>query len=208
MKQHFGLYLILTNPVVGYEACAEAAVAENVHFLQLRMKNTPPNIVIETGKRIQKITHGTNTHFIINDNLEIAMACNADGIHLGQSDMTIEQARKRWNTPGKLFGLSTHSLDQAQKAASQQPDYIGIGPVFPTPTKKDADPALGISETGRISQKTSLTSVAIGGINESNLKQVLQAGASNYCVVRAVNQAPNPREAIQQLQQIWKNHTF
>lgn len=205
MNTHFGLYLILTDPIAGYEACAKAAVEENIRYLQLRMKKATSPELIAMGKRIKKITEGTNTLFIINDDLEVAMACDADGIHLGQDDLSISEAKTRWNAE-KIYGLSTHSMDQALQAMELYPDYIGIGPVFPTRTKTDTDPEVGAAETGRIAQAVPIPAVAIGGINTENLINVLQAGAQNYCVVSAVNRAPNPREAIRELQEIWKNH--
>lgn len=206
MNNDFGLYLILTDPAAGYETCTEAAVAENIRYLQLRMKNRPRTEVLDMARKLRKITAGTETRFIINDDLETAMACDADGVHLGQDDLSIEQARAAWNTPGKIFGLSTHSMEQAEQAAALRPDYIGIGPVFPTATKTDTDPEVGPAETGRIAQAVSVPSVAIGGINAANLPEVLKAGARNYCVVSAVNASPDPRAAIRALQAIWTNH--
>ena len=205
MKENFGLYLILTDPVAGYETCAQAAVECRVRYLQLRIKNAPREAILKTAKTLRKITLGTETRLIINDDLSIAMDVDADGVHLGQGDQTITDARLHWNTPRKLFGLSTHSLEQAFQALEQAPDYIGIGPVFPTPTKVDAGPALGTTEAGRIAKEIPLTSVAIGGINGDNLPELIKANTQNYCVVRAVNESPTPIVAIRQLQEIWKN---
>jgi thiamine-phosphate pyrophosphorylase len=206
MKEHFGLYLILTNPVAGYETCAQAAVDGGVRYLQLRMKDTAHDTVLETACAIRSITRGTPTRFIVNDDLSIAIESGADGIHLGQGDQPLAEARATWNTPGKLFGLSTHSAAQALQALELSPDYIGIGPVFPTPTKAGAGPALGPDEVGRIAQKTPLTSVAIGGIDAGNLPGLLDKGVQNYCVVRAVNNATDPAAAIRALNKIWKSH--
>ncbi len=208
MKQNFGLYLILTDPLTSYETCATAAVECGVRYLQLRMKHMPYDEVLATAIRIREITKETETQLIINDDLDVAMRSDADGIHLGQEDMTIAEARRRWACPDKLFGLSTHSMAQAVQAQEQNPDLIGIGPVFPTQTKTVADPTLGAQSAGEIAQAIPLTSVAIGGINEDNLKTVLSAGFHNFCVVSAVNASPNPTTAIQVLQRIWKNHRF
>jgi len=207
MNTDFGLYLILTAPLSGYETCAQAAVDENIRYLQLRMKNTGHDEVIAMGKRIKQITKGTNTLFIINDDLNVAMECDADGIHLGQDDLSISEAKARWDAH-KIYGLSTHTMKQALQALELSPDYIGIGPVFPTQTKTDTDPEVGVAETGRIAQAVSIPSVAIGGINAKNLSEVLKAGTRNYCVVSAVNHSENPRDAIRELQQIWKNHVI
>jgi thiamine-phosphate pyrophosphorylase len=208
MKKQFGLYLILTDPIAGYETCAQAAVACGVRYLQLRMKNSTRETVIKTAKVLRKITRGTKTKFIINDDLSIAIESDADGIHLGQNDPLLTEARKAWDSPGKLFGLSTHSMEQAAHAGTLAPDYIGVGPVFSTPTKPDAAPALGPEETGRIIQSTSLTTVAIGGINAENLPGLLEMGMDNFCVVSAVNNALDPKAAIEELQALWKSHCF
>ncbi len=208
MNENFGLYLILTDPVTSYETCAKAAVQCGVRYLQLRMKDAPRKALLTTAKQLREITAETETRFIINDDLEVAMLSDADGIHLGQDDMDIVQARHKWARSDKLFGLSTHSMEQALAAQQVKPDLIGIGPVFPTQTKTLADPALGAQSAGEIAQAMPLTSVAIGGINEGNLEAVLSAGFNNFCVVSAVNAAPNPVEAIQVLQKIWENHRF
>jgi len=208
MKEQFGLYLILTDPVAGYETCARAAVECGIRYLQLRMKNASEPAVLETACRLREITRNTETRLIINDDLAAAMASDADGIHLGQSDRPLDEARAAWPVAGKMFGLSTHSMEQASRALKLNPDYIGIGPVFPTMTKTDADPALGTEEAGRIARNIPITAVAIGGIHSGNLPQVLEAGIPNFCVVSAVNRSADPAAAIGKLQKIWKGHGF
>ncbi len=208
MKERFGLYLILTDPIAGYETCARAAVDCNVHYLQLRMKNASRAAVLKTALALRAITRGTPTRFIVNDDLSVAIESDADGIHLGQGDQPLGEARKAWNAHGKLFGLLTHSAAQAIQAQALTPDYIGVGPVFPTPTKANHDPALGIAEAGRIMKASPLTSVAIGGIDAGNLPLLLDAGIDNFCVVRAVNHATDPVAAIRTLQKIRQERCF
>jgi len=204
MNEPFGLYLILTDPVAGYEACALAAVDCGVRHLQLRMKNTTPETLLATARALRTITRGTPTRLIVNDNLAVAIESDADGIHLGQDDLPLPEARTQWNVPGKIFGLSTHSLEQAVQAVELSPDYIGVGPVFATPTKANAGPALGIEETARIVRAAPVPAVAIGGIDAGNLPALLDAGIGNFCVVRAVNEAADPAAAIRNLQDIWQ----
>jgi thiamine-phosphate pyrophosphorylase len=204
MKTAYGLYLVMTDPVVGYEACARAAVTCGVCYVQLRMKNVPREEIVATALKIREITRGTQTRFIVNDDVRIAKEVNADGVHLGQDDMSIAEARKIWTTPGKIFGLSTHSEEQAEAAIAQHPDYIGVGPVFPTPTKAIPDADLGVERAGNIIKSSPLTCVAIGGINEENLSAVLKAGTINFCAVRAVMQSPEPEKAIRRFQKIWE----
>lgn len=208
MKERFGLYLIATNPVAGYEALARAAVECEVRYLQLRMKHAPRETILQTARMFRAITRGTPTRFIVNDDPAIAMEVDADGVHLGQTDQSVDQVRRSWPAGGKIIGLSTHSLEQARAALDAAPGYIGIGPVFPTQTKSDAAPALGPEETGRIAAAAPITSVAIGGINEGNLETLLEHGVENYCVVQAVNASPDPAHAIRTLQRIWQSHRF
>ena len=202
----FGLYLVLTDPVAGYEACAEAAVLTGVRYVQLRMKKRSRQEVLDVARRLRRITAGTETRFIVNDDVDIAAEADADGIHLGQEDMSVGEARKRWPVPGKVFGLSTHNEDQERRAREVAPDYIGVGPVFATPTKEKPDPILGLGRMGRIVRQSPLATVAIGGIDRDNLPEVLRHGAVNYGVLRAVNLNPGPKPAIMALQEIWRRH--
>jgi thiamine-phosphate pyrophosphorylase len=204
MKESFGLYVILTDPVTGYEACARAAVAEGISYLQLRMKDDDRSEVLRTAGLIRAITRGTSTRFIVNDDPRIAMEVDADGVHLGQSDMPLKKARELWNIPGKIFGLSTHNEAQELQARGLAPDYIGVGPVFPTPTKAIADPDLGLERMGKIIRESPLTAVAIGGIDEGNLAEVLALRAVNFSSVRPIMKSPDPRSVIRRLMEIWK----
>ena len=204
MKENFGLYLVMTDPVVGYEACAQAAVRCGLRYVQLRMKNASRAAILAEARKVRAVTAGTQTLFIVNDDVELAWAADADGVHLGQGDMPLNEARKLWTAPGKIFGLSTHSEEQELAARGLQPDYIGVGPVFPTPTKAIADPALGIERAGAIIKNSPLTCVALGGLDETNLAGILKAGAVNFCAVRAIMRSPEPEKIIRSLQQIWR----
>jgi len=197
----FGLYLILTAPRAGYRACAEAAVAERVRVLQLRMKEASPEDVRLVGRELREITRGTDTLLIINDAVDLAAELDADGVHLGQEDLPVPEARRRWAQPGKIFGLSTHNQSQVETAEILRPDYIGIGPVFPTPAKGGRDPVIGPEGLAALLRSTTLPSVAIGGIDATNLPEVLACGARNYAVIRAVGDAVNPRDAIRRLRE-------
>jgi len=204
MCEPFGLYLVLTDPVAGYEECAAAAVRCGVRYLQLRRKGVPRNAVLETALRVREITLGSDTLFIVNDDVTIAREVDADGVHLGQGDMPQGEARRLWPVPGKRFGLSTHDERQALIASRLSPDYIGVGPVFTTPTKAVPDPVLGLERMAAILRSVPVPAVALGGIDAGNLQEVLRYGARNFCVVRAVNQHPDPESAIRELQGIWR----
>ena len=201
--KNFGLYLVLSNPATSYEACAEAAVSAGVRMLQLRVKNKTASELLPLAKRIREITRNTETLFIINDDPALAVEAGADGVHLGQTDMPVTEARKRFPQL-RHFGLSTHSMEQALAALEQKPDIIGVGPVFATPTKDIPDPVLGIEKAGDMIRATqhACPAVAIGGIDKNNLAGVLRAGAKNFAVVRAVCGAQDPLAAIRELQAI------
>lgn len=203
MPESFGLYLVMTEPAAGYARCAEAAVRAGLRYLQLRMKRQPREAILKTARAVASITWGSATRFILNDDPALAVEAEADGAHLGQGDMPLAQARARF--PGLAhFGLSTHNEGQARAAESIKPDYIGVGPVFATPTKDVPDPAVGLERTGKIISASTLTCVAIGGIDETNLPAVLRAGVRNFAVVRAVCRAPDPYDAIRRLQDVWR----
>jgi thiamine-phosphate pyrophosphorylase len=140
----------------------------------------------------------------VNDDVTVAMETDADGVHLGQDDMPITEARTRWGAPGKCFGLSTHDEGHVLRAGAGRPDYIGVGPVFPTPTKVRPDPVLGSARAAAIVRAASCTTVAIGGIHAGNLPALLALGIENFAVVRAVCGETEPREAIARLQTIWR----
>ena len=199
--EDFGLYLVMTDPVVGYERCCEAAVRAGVRMVQLRMKDRPREEIVAVGKALRRITAGSRTNLIINDDPSIAAEVGADGVHVGQGDMPVAEVRRRYPSL-RIVGLSTHNPDQARAAIDQKPDYIGVGPVFATPTKKIPDPVLGTELAGKMIAAVPYPAVAIGGINAENLPDVIRAGARNWSVVRAVCGSTDPFAAITDLQRI------
>ena len=197
--EDFGLYLVMTNPVVGYERCCEAAVRAGVRMVQLRMKDAPRGELLDTARRLVAITRGSGTCLVVDDDASVAEESGADGVHVGQDDMSVEEVRARH--PGlRVVGLSTHNLAQACDSVRHGPDYIGVGPVFRTPTKKIPDPVLGPQLAGCMIASVPFPAVVIGGIDEENLGEVLAAGARNWAVVRAVCASPDPYGAILRLQ--------
>ena len=195
----FGFYLVMTNPKVGYAACAEAAVRAGVGIVQLRMKKRPRAEIVEAARQVRAVTAGTKTLFIVNDDPSIAAEVGADGVHVGQGDMPVAEVRRLYPSLG-IVGLSTHSPEQARAAIPQKPDYIGVGPVFATPTKEIPDPTLGVETAGAICRRAPVPAVAIGGLNAETLPDVIRAGARNYAVVRAVCGADDPFDAILRLE--------
>jgi len=195
-----GLYLVITDPVSGYAACTEAAVQAGLRYVQLRMKEAPRQEIIRVGREMRAITRGSSTRFIVNDDVAVACEVDADGLHLGQTDLSIREARRQWSGAAtKIFGLSTHNERQALEAVSESPDYIGVGPVYATPTKKIADPVLGVKRAAAIVRSSSLSAVAIGGIDRERLPDLLAAGIRSFAVVRYVCQRKYPLDAIREL---------
>lgn len=194
----FGFYLVITNPVVGYAKCAEAAVRAGVKIVQLRMKHASREDVLREGRELRRVTARTGTLFIVNDDPSIASEVGADGVHVGQGDMAPAEVRSRYPEL-KVVGLSTHNMDQVRASIAQPIDYIGVGPVYATPTKDIPDPTLGLDTMSRMIAAAAHPAVAIGGIDASRLPDVIAAGARNYAVVRAVCQSEDPYSAILKL---------
>ena len=191
----FGLYLVVTDPVAGYAKCAEAAVQLGVKMVQLRMKRASREAILREAREMRAVTAGTGTYFIVNDDPAIASEVGADGVHVGQGDMRPSEVRRRYPDL-KIIGLSTHSLAQVAASEDEDVDYIGVGPVYPTPTKEIPDPVLGLDTMAGMIRLSSRPAVAIGGIDKKRLPEVIAAGARNYAVVRAVCTASDPYTAL------------
>ena len=195
MLDNFGLYLIITKPVLSYQEIARIAVKHNIRYLQLREKNLSDRELIAISQEIIKITSGTPTKFIMNDRADLAKIVGADGLHLGQDDLTLQEAKSILGED-KIYGLSTHSLEQVSIATSQNPDYIGFGPIFPTPTKAKPDPAVGLTKIREVVANSPIPVVAIGGIDETNVEEVIYNGAENISLVRYFMNSKNLEERI------------
>lgn len=195
MLTNFGLYLIITNPTLTYQEIARIAVKHNLRYLQLREKHLSDRELIAVSKEIMKITNNTKTKFIINDRADIAKIVDADGLHLGQDDISLADAKSIFGE-NKIYGLSTHSLQQAQKALAEKPDYIGYGPIFPTPTKVNPDPTVGLENIKQVVASSPLPVVHLGGIDESNVDDVINAGAKNVCLVRYLMECEDLEEKV------------
>ena len=124
----FGFYLVMTNPVVGYAKCAEAAVRAGVKIVQLRMKHASREEILREAREVRRATAGTDTLFIVNDDPALAAEAEADGVHVGQDDMPPAEVRARFPQL-RVVGLSTHNLAQVRASTAQPIDYIGVGPV-------------------------------------------------------------------------------
>ena len=203
----FGLYLVITNPVVGYAKCAEAAVKAGVRMVQLRMKHSSRGDILREAREVRQVTAGTDTLFIVNDNPFIAAESGADGVHVGQEDMSPSEIRLKFPEL-RIVGLSTHNIAQTRDSLLQPVDYIGVGPVYATPTKDIPDPTLGLETMSRMIRIADRPAVAIGGIDMMRLPEVLSAGVRNFAVVRAVCQSVDPYSVIMEMKAVLSVYAF
>ena len=171
----------------------EQAYRGGADIIQLRSKVLPDAALARLGLKAQKIALKYQKLFFINDRVDLALALDADGVHLGQDDIPVAMARKLAKRAGKILriGKSTHSLPQALAAIRENADYIGVGPVFATPTKPHAR-SVGLQFVKQAAAKVHIPWVAIGGIDLENLSSVIEAGASRVAVVRAIFFAKDP----------------
>jgi thiamine-phosphate pyrophosphorylase len=200
----FGFYAVLTEPVRGYEYCTRLCVDYEIAFVQLRMKDEPEERIIKTAEKMLAITEGTKTRLIINDDPAVARRVKADGVHLGQNDTPFRESRKIVGDSA-IIGLSTHSIEQMENACAMKPDYVGVGPVYATPTKKKPDPVIEIIGMKNMLALSTVPSVAIGGITPENLPLVLEAGARNFCMVRPITQAGDPEKVLKRVLRIYRD---
>ncbi|MBM4262848.1 MAG: thiamine phosphate synthase [Deltaproteobacteria bacterium] len=163
-------------------------------IVQLRAKAMPPREVLGLAKMVREATQRYRSTFIMNDRTDIAIACGADGVHLGQEDLPLHAARKL--IPNKIIGISTHDLAQAKEAEHNGADYIGFGPMFGTQTKDTGYPARGLAMLKAIRAAVNLPIVAIGGINETNVSQVWQAGADSAAIISDILHAEDIRNKV------------
>lgn len=164
----------------------EQLIAGGATLIQLRDKHGTPNEFYEQAVECVRIAHQANARIIINDRADIALAAKADGVHLGQDDLPPEKARVLLGETA-IIGLSTHSLEQARLAAHLPVDYIAIGPIFATSTKQDPDPVVGLNGLRTVKAELgNVRVVAIGGINDANLRTVFDAGADSAAMIGAI----------------------
>ena len=172
-----------------------SALEGGVNILQLREKTMPANKILELGKKIKQLCLQYDTTFIVNDRVDIAALLEADGVHLGQDDLDVKSAREILGA-NAIIGISTHAPKQAIKAVSDGADYIGVGPVFATPTKQDRIP-VGLEYAKWVSENIDLPAFAIGGIDLNNCEQIFNTGLKRIAVVRAIINADLPKKAAE-----------
>lgn len=191
------LYLVCDTTPAGrpLEEVLRPALQNGVNIAQLRDKNSSENDLKQAGEVFRRLCDAYDALFIVNDRPDIALVCAADGVHLGQEDLSVKEVR-RLVGPDLVIGLSTHSPEQIEGAEGC--DYISVGPVHRTPTKPEYEP-VGLDLVRQAAQSASSPYFAIGGINAENVHDVLDAGAERVAVVRAIAEAEDPAEATRKL---------
>jgi len=180
------------------EEIVREAIAGGAEIIQLREKSWDKNRVKEEAIKLLKICKETNVLFILNDYVDVALEINADGVHLGQSDMSIKAARKISNKKNKnlIIGISTHSVEQAVQADKEDVDYITIGPIYKTRVK---DYTVGTNIINQIINKINKPLIAIGGINKNNIDSVLEQGVKSIAVISTVVSSDDVKESVKEL---------
>jgi len=179
------------------EPLLRAALNGGVDIVQLREKSLPRREVELAALTFRRLCDTYSALFVVNDDPDLARACNADGVHVGQGDMPAAEARAALG-PDAIVGLSTHAEEQIAAAADEPVDYISVGPIWETPTK-EGRPAVGLDLIRHAAASAPAPFFAIGGIDASNAPEVIDAGARRICVVRAIRDAENPAVAAEEL---------
>jgi thiamine-phosphate pyrophosphorylase len=196
-----GLYLVTDRGLCGgrsLEAVVAEAVAGGVACVQLREKDLSTRAFVDLARSLKALLAPLKVPLLINDRLDVALAVGADGVHVGQEDMPCELVR-RFLGPRAIIGLSVETWEDVVRAQDQDVDYLGVSPVFPTPTKTDTKAAWGLPGIQRIRAFSRHPLVAIGGLNAANVAQAVRAGAEGIAVVSAICASPEPRAAAREL---------
>ncbi len=195
----FGSNNCLKNP----SEVLEEAIQGGVTIFQLREKGSDARIgqdMLALAKELQAICRKNKIPFIINDDIDLALKIDADGVHIGQEDEPVQLVRERIGD--KILGVSAHNLAEVKEAIENGADYLGIGPVFPTSTKKDAKAVQGTRLIAELRENgINIPIVGIGGINPHNVHQVIQAGADGAAVITAISHSEEPAEAAKMLKE-------
>lgn len=178
---------------------ARAAIEGGVSIIQFREKEMTTRELVETARRLKELANENSVPFIVNDRLDVALAVEANGVHVGQDDMPAALARRLMGR--KIVGVSATTVEEALRAQADGADYLGVGPIYPTGTKPDAVTPIGLEGLARIVQAVEIPVVAIGGISEENAAEVIACGAEGVAVISAVVSAPGIAGATRRLRE-------
>jgi thiamine-phosphate pyrophosphorylase len=201
-----GVYLVTDRVCCGARSVDEvvsAAIDGGVTLVQLRDKNVDARPMLALGRRLLELLRPAGIGLIVNDRIDVALALDAEGVHIGQQDIPYPEARRQLG-PTKIIGVSVGSEAEARQAADWDVDYVGVGPVYPTATKPDAGMALGADETARLANISAHRAVAIGGIDATNAASLYAAGLEGVAVVSAICAASDPGAATREFVRVMR----
>ena len=199
-----GLYFVTDRDLCGGKPLEEVviqAVKGGASYVQLREKDVSTRFLVEEAKRIKKLLEQYRVPLIINDRVDVALACGAEGVHIGQEDMPYEIVRELMGQKA-IIGLSVETWEDVEVSQKLDVNYIGVSPVFSTPTKTDTKGSWGLDGLTRIKAFSRHPLVAIGGINESNVHEVVKTGADCIAVVSAICASPYPEAAARRINEM------
>ena len=174
----------------------EEAIQGGADIIQLRDKKSSKLEVLQKARALRELTKKHGVAFIVNDHIDVALTVDADGIHLGQDDLPLIEARKIVG-PNKIIGISTHAIEEAREAERNGADYIGVGPIFATKSKEDVTAPVSTNYIKQVIQEIKIPFVAIGGIKLHNVDKVLQAGATRICAISEIVGASDVKAVCQ-----------
>ncbi|MFQ6110169.1 MAG: thiamine phosphate synthase [Candidatus Aminicenantales bacterium] len=202
MMKSIGKFHVLTDTVVqnrfSHLEIARMALRGGADTIQFRQKSGSTREMIQMARQLKWLCSDHGVPFIVNDRIDVAIASEADGVHLGQDDFPIPLARRLLGKE-RIIGGSAANLEEARRCVSEGADYIGFGPVYPTTSKPDASPATGIELLQKVVQAVNLPIIAIGGVNAANTPHLIKAGAYGIAVIAAVCCQENPEQAARAL---------
>ena len=204
---NYSVYLVL-DPVLtekmGMVKTAELAIEGGATIVQLRAPQWKKRRRYECALALKDVLHAYHVPLIIDDDLDIALACNADGVHVGQKDLPVHIVRK-FLGPDKIVGLSINNEQQMLAVDPNVVDYVGVGPVFSTTTKPDAEAAIGIDGLAKLMKSCPVPAVAIGGIKNHHIAEIATTGVQGIAVVSAICGQNDPLGSARELSELWKH---
>lgn len=202
MMKRIGIFHVLTDTTVqsrfSHLELARLAIRGGADTIQFRQKGGTTREMIQIARQLKRLCSDNGVTFIVNDRLDVAIAAEADGVHLGQDDFPIPLARELYGRD-RIIGGSAATLEEAYKCLAEGADYIGFGPIYPTASKENAGPVTGIELLKETVKAIPLPIIAIGGINAENTAEVIEAGAHGIAVISAVCCHENPEQAARTL---------
>lgn len=198
---NWSLYVITDRKAAGERPLTEvveAAIAGGATIVQMRGKTATTREMIELGRALHEITRGAGVALIVNDRVDVTLALDAEGVHVGQEDMPAPLAR-RLIGPDRILGVSAGTVEEARQAEQDGADYLGVGDIYGTPSKADAGMPIGVKGLAEIVEAVSIPVIGIGGVTADNAMAVIKAGAAGVAVISAIVGADDPERAARRL---------